>query len=114
MLLLTLPWLAACGSDTDPPGPTQAPSVAESTADVGAQAALRKWARSCVLCHVGGEGGAPRMGNADDWGPRIARGEDAMVANAIAGYNNMPPLGYCMDCEEADFRYLTRHMADLP
>ena len=28
-----------------------------------------KWQRSCALCHVGGEGGAPRMGDpgSPDW-----------------------------------------------
>jgi cytochrome c5 len=34
-----------------------------------------------------------------------------MVRNAIEGFNNMPPLGYCMDCEESDFLELTRYMA---
>lgn len=65
--------------------------------------AMKKWARSCALCHVTGEGGAPRAGFAEDWKPRVVNGKAMLLGHTIEGYNNMPPLGYCMSCEEEDF-----------
>ena len=41
---------------------------------------------------------------------RWEQGEDALLEHTIEGLNNMPPLGYCMDCEEADFLALIRFM----
>jgi cytochrome c5 len=71
---------------------------------------MAKWGRSCALCHVDGNGGAPRVGNADEWSPRLAQGPDALLQHTIEGLNNMPPLGYCMACEEDDFRAMIEFM----
>ena len=99
--------LAACGEESG----VAVPSGEAASTETASATAMEKWSRSCVLCHVAGEGGAPRIGSPEDWTERVARGEDSMVRHAIEGYNNMPPLGYCMDCEELDFRELTRYMA---
>ena len=69
------------------------------------------WSRSCALCHVTGEAGAPRTGNADEWRPRLNQGEDAVLSHTIEGFNDMPPLGYCMACEREDFRAMIKLMA---
>lgn len=79
---------------------------AEMTMDV-----QEKWARTCALCHVSGEGGAPRMGDADAWGPRAAQGRTVMLKHVLDGLNRMPPLGYCMDCELSDFAAMIDMMA---
>jgi cytochrome c5 len=71
---------------------------------------MKKWARSCALCHVTGEGGAPRSGFAEDWNPRLVNGKSKLLTHTIEGYNNMPPLGYCMSCEEEDFIALIDYM----
>ena len=73
---------------------------------------MAKWSRSCVLCHVRGEGGAPRVGHPEEWVERIDQGETVLLTHTIEGYNRMPPLGYCMDCEAEDFEALIRFMAD--
>ena len=62
-----------------------------------------KWARSCALCHVAGQGGAPRMGHHSDWVPRLKQGSDVLLKHTLDGFNKMPPLGYCMDCRMTDF-----------
>jgi len=72
---------------------------------------MRKWSRSCALCHVDGNAGAPRIGQAAEWQPRLAKGADVLLRHTIEGFNKMPPLGYCMSCEEADFRVLIDFMA---
>lgn len=74
------------------------------------EAVMGKWSRSCALCHVTGEGGAPRIGNAAEWQPRLAQGEATLLAHTIDGFNNMPPLGYCMACERDDLRALINLM----
>jgi len=71
----------------------------------------RLWSQSCALCHVTGVAGAPRSGNVDDWAPRLATGKPLLLKHTIEGYNNMPPLGYCMACTEADFSALIDLMA---
>jgi cytochrome c5 len=43
---------------------------------------MQMWSRSCALCHVDGNAGAP---------------------HTVEGLNSMPPLGYCMACERDDF-----------
>ena len=71
----------------------------------------QRWARTCAMCHVRGEGGAPKIGDAAAWEPRLAQGEDIILEHTINGFNNMPPLGYCMDCEREDLRAYIRFMA---
>ena len=74
---------------------------------------MDQWARNCALCHVRGEGGAPVLGDAAAWAPRLAQGEDALLQHTVEGLNNMPPLGYCMDCETEDFLVLIRFMGGV-
>lgn len=72
---------------------------------------MQKWLSSCTLCHVSGEAGAPRVGNLEEWGPRIAQGSEVLLQHTIEGFNNMPPLGYCMSCEREDFQAMIIFMA---
>ena len=71
---------------------------------------MAKWTRSCALCHIRGEGGAPLVGDREAWAPRLAQGEDLLLEHTVEGLNNMPPLGYCMDCEADDYLQLIRFM----
>ena len=71
----------------------------------------KKWARSCALCHVAGQGGAPRLGHPDEWAPRLEQGKALLLAHTLDGYNKMPPLGYCMDCEMSDFAAMINMMS---
>ena len=66
-------------------------------------AVLAKWQTSCALCHIDGNGGAPRIQEPDDWNTRSNKSKDQLLQSTIEGLNNMPPLGYCMACEETDF-----------
>lgn len=77
------------------------------------QVVLEKWSRSCSLCHVNGEGGAPRVGQTGEWQDRLEQEETVLLDHMVQGYNNMPPLGYCMDCSKSDFLVLTKFMAGV-
>ena len=99
--------LFACSESTKtgPQSEVVTKAIPESafTESASVDDAMKKWARSCALCHVTGEGGAPRVGFAEDWNPRLVNGKATLLTHTIEGYNNMPPLGYCMSCEEDDF-----------
>lgn len=45
----------------------------------------------CITCHDQGIAGAPKMGDKADWGPRIAKGADALHKSAIEGRMNITP-----------------------
>jgi cytochrome c5 len=60
----------------------------------------------CGKCHETGVDGAPRIGNRDDWLPRIqrARGFDLLVSAAIHGHGPMPARGGFADLTDAEIR----------
>lgn len=93
-------------SKTEPPAtPPSASASNQLFADAPiTELGKQRWARTCAMCHVRGEGGAPKIGDAAAWQPRLAQGEAVMLEHTINGFNNMPPLGYCMDCERDDLR----------
>ncbi|KEY91441.1 cytochrome c5 [Candidatus Photodesmus blepharus] len=64
----------------------------------------------CFICHGAGVGGAPKIGNANDWIPRIAQGKDVMKNNAIKGIGAMPPRGACMNCSDDEIAAAIEHM----
>ena len=64
----------------------------------------------CLACHGTGVPGAPQLGDAAAWSPRIAKGMDVMLANATKGLNAMPPKGLCMECSDADLRAVIEYM----
>lgn len=80
--------------------------LAEQTPEV-----MEKWTRSCALCHVNGEGGAPRLGDEEAWDHRLEKGEAELYLHTLDGFNRMPPLGYCMDCEGEDFAAMIKLMS---
>jgi len=46
---------------------------------------------TCAACHQAGAAGAPKLGNAVEWAPRIKTGLNAMVQSVIKGKGAMPP-----------------------
>jgi cytochrome c5 len=84
------------------------PEPAAVTADAGAAAEPKSgeeiYNGSCMACHATGAAGAPKVGDAAAWAPRIAQGKDKLLANAISGLNAMPPKGLCMACSDADLQ----------
>jgi len=99
-----------CGKAESPPAPSSASSAPFADAVI-TEPGKQRWARTCAMCHVRGEGGAPKIGDAAAWEPRLALGEAVLLDHAVNGFNNMPPLGYCMDCEREDLRAYIRFMA---
>ncbi len=61
---------------------------------------------ACLACHGAGIGGAPVLGNADNWSPRIAQGVDVLKEHAINGYTGavgfMPAKGGRVDLSDQE------------
>ena len=47
----------------------------------------------CTTCHTAGLLGSPKFGDAAAWGPRVAKGYDALLTSALHGKGNMPAQG---------------------
>src|SRR5512137_683263 len=70
----------------------------------------------CAGCHAAGVIGAPKPGDAEAWKPRLAKGKDMLVRNAILGTNRgMPPKGGREDLSDAQIRSAVEFMiAGMP
>ena len=76
--------------------------------------AEQKYMASCFACHSTGAAGAPKVGAgmSAEWEPRLEKGLDAVVQNAINGVNTMPAKGLCFDCSDEDLRAIVEYMVD--
>ncbi len=104
LIALTL-ILTACGGG-NAPGSTAAKAVADADPDT-----MALYNRSCISCHRGGAGGAPRTGDVAAWQPRLEQGAEVLLDHTISGFQGMPPMGMCMDCNEDQFLALIEYMA---
>ncbi|MFL0811128.1 MAG: c-type cytochrome [Agarilytica sp.] len=58
----------------------------------------------CATCHATGAAGAPKLGDAAAWAPRIGKGMDTLYTSAISGFNGMPAKGLCFDCSDDELK----------
>jgi cytochrome c5 len=100
-----LSFLFACADDQQAAVQTAAP-----TTPADPQVA-ELYNRSCRSCHAQGAAQAPLTGNRDAWAPRLEQGMDVLLDHTISGYNGMPPMGMCFDCDEEQFTALIRFMS---
>jgi len=76
--------------------------------------AEQKYMASCFACHSTGAAGAPKVGAgmAAEWEPRLEKGMDSIVQNAINGINTMPAKGLCFDCSDDELKAIVEYMID--
>ena len=71
---------------------------------------------ACLACHGAGVAGAPRVGDTDAWSARIAKGTEALYANAINGYSGsagyMPAKGGNASLSDADVKAAVDYMIE--
>ena len=71
---------------------------------------------ACFACHGTGAAGAPKVGDAANWGPRIAQGIDTVNKNAINGFTGkdgvMPAKGGRTDLSDAEVLAAVQYMVD--
>lgn len=67
---------------------------------------------ACVACHGAGVAGAPKTGDNAGWAPRIKKGFDELVKNAVQGFNAMPPKGGNADLDPVEVARAVAFMAN--
>jgi cytochrome c5 len=100
------------GQPGSEPAPTAEPAAAsgEAAAPAGPKTGEQVYQAHCIACHGTGAAGAPKMGDAAAWAPRIAQGIDTLLAHATSGLNAMPPKGLCMECSGAELKGAIEYM----
>ena len=66
----------------------------------------------CAACHASGAAGAPKVGVAGDWGPRLAQGYDTLAKHAIEGIRAMPAKGGNPDLDNVEVERAVVYMAN--
>lgn len=79
---------------------------------VGAGTGKKIYDAHCAVCHGTGAAGAPKIGDADEWAPRIKQGMDIVFQHAINGLNSMPPKGTCMSCSDEEIKAAAQYLVD--
>jgi cytochrome c5 len=66
----------------------------------------------CAACHGTGAAGAPKLGDAGAWGPRLAQGFDTLVQHALQGIRAMPAKGGNPDLDDVEVARAVAYMGN--
>ncbi|AXS81112.1 cytochrome c5 family protein [Dechloromonas sp. HYN0024] len=64
----------------------------------------------CQECHLTGKQGAPKLGDMNDWKPRLQNGVDPLIKSAIGGHNSMPARGGLANLSDAELKAAVEFM----
>jgi len=81
--------------------PAVTPEITENkTAMSGEQV----YTKHCINCHKSGVANAPKLGDANDWNSRLAKGKDTLYQSAISGIPGtaMMAKGTCSSCSDKE------------
>jgi cytochrome c5 len=76
------------------------------------QASEAVYTAICAACHTSGAAGAPKLGDAGAWAPRIAQGYDTLLKHAIEGIRAMPAKGGNPDLDDVEVARAVVYMAN--
>lgn len=86
----------------------------ESVVEADAAQGKQVYDQACFTCHAQGIAGAPKIGDKALWEPRIAKGMDTLVNNAINGFQGesgvMPPKGGFMNLSDEEVTAAVAYM----
>lgn len=92
-----------------------AETVAEPEPVAAALSGPQVYNNACLACHGAGIGGAPVLGDAETWAPRIAQGMDVLKEHAIKGFQGsagyMPAKGGRTDLSDEEVANAVEYMA---
>lgn len=91
---------------------SDAPAKKEQAGSENVSTGERIYNQACMVCHAAGVAGAPKLGDKNAWAPRIAKGMETLLKNAISGINAMPPRGTCMSCSDSDLEESIKWMIE--
>lgn len=112
--------LAACSPSKDAApaaaAPTPAPvqTAAAPEADSAQAVGEHIYKSTCSMCHASGAAGAPILGSAADWGPRVAQGKETLYTHALQGFTGakgvMPAKGANASLKDDDVKAAVDYM----
>jgi c(7)-type cytochrome triheme protein len=85
---------------------------ASAAATAAPDAGAAVYARACAACHASDVAGAPKLGDAAAWAPKLKAGLAALQSNAVGGKGAMPPKGGNASLADADVRAAVAYMVD--
>jgi len=73
------------------------------------------WTGTCQLCHAEPATGAPQIGDAEAWAPRIAKGKATLYTHALEGFtgamgDEMPARGANDDLSDDEVKAAVDYM----
>ncbi|MDT8452249.1 MAG: c-type cytochrome [Gammaproteobacteria bacterium] len=88
---------------------------AEAESEPVEQAAIsgeQVYQKACVTCHKTGVANAPKLGDADAWAPRIAKGKEALYSSSLNGVPGtaMVARGGCGTCSDEELHAAVDYM----
>ncbi|GAB4351252.1 MAG: hypothetical protein Kow0073_06290 [Immundisolibacter sp.] len=95
------------GDGGGPVAGAAAAGAAEESAPADGAAVYQQ---ACFSCHAAGVAGAPKLGDAEAWGPRIAQGIDVLHQHALQGIRAMPPKGGFMNLSDDQVKSAVDYM----
>ena len=82
------------------PAHAAAPAAATPVVATAVLSGEQVYQQVCAACHTAGVLNAPKPGDAAAWEPRLAKGMEAIYANAINGIGAMPAKGGRVDMSD--------------
>ena len=96
---------SGCGGNAGTPEATGAVAEASPGQEI--------YDQYCFSCHNPGLSGAPRLGDAEAWGPRIAQGRAVLLASTMEGIAPaMPQRGLCFSCSDEELAAAVDYMIE--
>ncbi len=87
-------------------------AVVAAAAPVQANGGEALYKQVCVVCHMAGVAGAPKIGDKAAWAPRIATGLDMLTQSVLKGKGAMPAKGGSA-ASEAEIRSAVEYIVSL-
>lgn len=80
----------------------------------GSRTGEQVFQKICIQCHDTNATiqFSPKLGNSADWAPRIAKGYETLIQNAINGFNTMPARGGGLDLTDDEVARAIAFMAN--
>ncbi|MBL1273209.1 MAG: cytochrome c5 [Marinobacter maritimus] len=85
-------------------------AAASETASSGPRSGSEVYDAVCMACHTTGAAGAPVIGDAGAWAPRVDQGMETLISHAINGLNAMPAKGGCASCPDEEIQAAVEHI----
>jgi len=99
------PTTAAAEEPAAPPAAKKQPAPEKT-------AGQKTYETTCMACHLMGVANAPKLGDKNAWSPRLAKGNDALLASVVNGLNAMPPRAGNPKLTDADIQQAIAYMVE--